>query len=298
MDPRYHKLAERLTNYSLAIKNNETVFIEAVDIPETFVLALIRAVRSRGAHPLVSIRNQRIQRELFHGATEKQFSIINSIELHRFKKVDAYITIRGTDNVFEYSDVPANKIDLATKLMKPAFNWRVKKTCWVVLRWPTSSMAQQCFKSTEAFEDFFFDVCTFDYAKMLPGMRALKKLMDSTENVHIKSPGTDLYFSIKDIPSVVCAATYNVPDGEVFTAPVKDSVEGYITYNAPSVYQGCSFENVRLEFKKGKIIKATANETKRINQIFDIDKGARYVGEFALGLNPPYPRAYARYSFR
>ncbi len=130
--------------------------------------------------------------------------------------------MRGGYNITELSDVPAEKMKLVAKKMKPVLDWRVKKTRWCVLRWPTPSMAQLAGMSTEQFEDFFFDVCTLDYGKMVPGMKALKELMDKTDNVEIKGPGTDLRFSIKNIPAVICGGSHNIPDGEVFTAPRKN----------------------------------------------------------------------------
>ena len=154
-------------------------------------------------------------------------------------------------------------------------------------------MAQQARTSTEAFEDFYFRVCTLDYSRMIPGMKALKKLMDSTRNVRITGPGTELEFSIENIPAITCGGRHNIPDGEVFTAPVRDSVQGHITYNTPTVYQGSSFDNVQLTFERGKIIKATASNTKRLNQILDSDEGARYIGEFAIGFNPSHQGANA-----
>jgi len=175
---------------------------------------------------------------------------------------------------------------LIGKKMRPVQDQRVKRTKWVVLRWPTPSMAQLAGMSTEAFEDFYFDVCTLNYRKMQPGMKALKRLMERTNRVEIKAPGTDLTFSIKGIPAVICGGDRNIPDGEVFTAPVKDSVEGQVTFNAPSIYQGTAFDGVRLKFKGGKIIDASSNETKKLNKILDSDEGARYVGEFSLGFNP------------
>ncbi|PYJ43112.1 MAG: aminopeptidase, partial [Verrucomicrobia bacterium] len=161
-----------------------------------------------------------------------------------------------------------------------------KKTKWVVLRWPTPSMAQLAGMSTEAFEDFFFDVCTLDYRKLQPGMRALKHFMERTDRVQIKGPDTDLRFSIKGIPAVICGGDRNIPDGEVFSCPVKDSVDGHVTFNAPSIYQGTAFDGIRLEFEGGKIVAATSNETKKLNKILDSDPGARYIGEFSLGFNP------------
>jgi aminopeptidase len=156
----------------------------------------------------------------------------------------------------------------------------------VVLRWPTPAMAQLASMSTEAFEDFYFDVCTLDYRKLLPGMRVLKRLMEKTDRVEITGPGTELRFSIKRIPAVMCGGDRNIPDGEVFTAPVKDSVQGHVTFNVPTVYQGTGFDNVRLEFRDGKVVNATSNEPQKLNGILDSDAGARYIGEFSLGFNP------------
>jgi aminopeptidase len=173
--------------------------------------------------------------------------------------------------------------------MKPVLDHRVNETKWVVLRWPTASMAQQAGMSTEKFEDFFFKVCTLDYSRMIPGMRALKALMEKTDRVHIEGPGTDLRFSIKGIGARECGGQRNIPDGEVFSCPVRDSVEGHIQYNAPTVYLGTSFDQIRLEFKQGRIVHATAatpTMTKRLNAILDSDPGARTIGEFALGFNP------------
>jgi len=286
MDPRYDKLARILTGHSTALKKGETVLIDAHDVPDAIVVSLVRAVREQKARPFVQIHHGRILRELYQDASAEQFELASKIELQRMKKMDAYIALRGADNIFECSDVPAKKMSLAINAMKPVLDWRVNKTKWVVLRWPTPAMAQQAMRSTENFEDFFFRVCTLDYSRMTPGMNALQKLMGKTDKVHIKGPDVDLRFSIKGIGAVSCGGLRNIPDGEVFSCPVKNSVEGEISYNAPTVYQGTSFDNVRLVFNKGKIVEATANHSEQLNRILDTDSGARYVGEFAIGFNP------------
>jgi len=286
IDSRYHDLAAGLTRFSTALKKGERVLIDAFDIPEAMVIALVRAVRARGAHPYVQIHRARVTRELTLGADEAQYAPLAEVELARMQKMDAYIALRGSENIFEASDVPAAKVQLVSRLMKPVLDYRVGKTKWVVLRWPTSAMAQQAGMSTEAFEDFYFKVCTLDYARMEPGMKALHDLMAKTDRVHIKGPGTDLKFSIKGIGAKTCGGLRNIPDGEVFSCPVRDSVEGVIQYNAPTVYLGSSFDNIRLVFKQGRIVEATANNTKRLNEILDSDAGARYIGEFAIGFNP------------
>jgi len=285
-DDRFDKLAKLLVEYSVRLKRNEAVLIEAFDIPDEMTIALIRAVRKAGGVPFAQTYQTRVNRALALEASDRQLNVMASHELARMKKMNAYIAVRGSNNITELSDVPPEKMKLIGRKMRPVQDQRVKKTKWVVLRWPTPSMAQLAGMSTEAFEDFYFDVCTLDYRKLQPGMKALRRLMERTDRVQIKGPGTDLRFSIKGIPAVICGGDRNIPDGEVFSCPVKDSVEGYVTFNAPSIYQGIAFDGIRLEFKSGKIVAATSNETQKLNKILDSDPGARYVGEFSLGFNP------------
>jgi aminopeptidase len=286
IDPRLTQLAEGLTGFSTSLKKGERVLIDAYDVPDAMVIALVRAARERGAMPFVQLHRARVTRELTLGAEEAQYAALSEVELLRMQKMDAYIALRGSDNIFEAADVPSSRVQLVSKIMKPVIDHRVNKTKWVVLRWPTSSMAQQAGMSTEAFEDFYFKVCTLDYARMKPGMKALADLMKATDQVQLLGPGTDLTFSIKGIGAKECGGEFNIPDGEVFSCPVKESVEGVLQYNAPTVYLGSSFDNIRLVFKKGKIVEATSSNTKKLNQILDSDPGARYIGEFAIGFNP------------
>jgi aminopeptidase len=285
-DPRFDKLAEVLIGYSTALKRNENVLIDSFDVPDEMTVALVRAARKRRAIAFVQLHHAPVSRELAREASEVQLNFQARHELARMKRMHAYVALRGSHNITEMSDVPAERMKLVARKMRPVIDQRVKKTKWVVLRWPTPAMAQLAGMSTEAFEDFFFEVCTLDYRKLQPGMRVLKKLMEKTDRVAINGPGTDLRFSIKKIPAVICGGDRNIPDGEVFTAPVRDSVNGFITFNAPSIYQGTSYDNIRLEFEKGKVVKATSNETKKLNDILDSDAGARYVGEFSIAFNP------------
>ena len=285
-DPRFDKLARLLVEYSIKLKAKENVLIETFDVPDEMAIALINAVRAGGGTPFSQVQRSRISRALALGATERQLTFAANHELTRMKKMHAYIAIRGSDNITELSDVPVGQLKLLAKKMRPVQDQRVKKTKWVVLRWPSPSMAQLAGMSTEAFEDFYFEVCTLDYRKLASGMRALKTLMEKTDLVEIRGPETDLRFSIKGIPAIICGGDRNIPDGEVFTAPVRDSAEGYVTFNAPTIYQGMAFDDIRLEFRKGKIVDATANEPGKLNRILDSDVGARYIGEFSLGFNP------------
>ena len=285
-DARFDKLAKLLVEYSIRLKRNETVLIEAFDIPDEMTIALVRAVRKAGGVPFAQTYHARVNRALALEASDRQLNLIASHELARMKKMDAYIAVRGSNNVTELSDVPPQTMKLIARKMRSVQDQRVKKTKWVVLRWPTPSMAQLAGMSTEAFEDFYFEVCTLDYRQLLAGMKTLHRLMEKTDRVEIKGPGTDLRFSMKGIPAVICGGDRNIPDGEVFSCPVRDSVEGHVTFNAPSIYQGIAFDGIRLEFKNGKIVDAKSNETKKLNKILDSDPGARYIGEFSLGFNP------------
>ncbi|MEI6322543.1 MAG: aminopeptidase [bacterium] len=285
-DPRFDSLARILVSHSTKLKSGDRVLIDVSETPEDFVIALIRAVRAAKAEPFVTLQNNRVSRELMLGITGPQAETMAAIDLARLKKMQAYIAVRGSHNISETADVPQEKAALLSSELRPALDYRINKTRWVVLRWPTPSMAQQAQMSTEAFAEFFFRVCTLDYARMIPGMKALKALMDRTDKVHLKGPGTDLRFSIKGIGSVVCGGEHNIPDGEVFSCPVKNSVEGHISFNAPTLNRGIAFDQVSLEFSKGRIVKATANHTKELNEILDTDAGARFIGEFSLGFNP------------
>ncbi len=285
-DARFDKLASVLVDYSTDLKRDEKVLIECFDAPDEMTIALIRAARKAKAIPFVQIQRAQVTRELALEIDPRALDVTAAHELARMKKMDAYIAIRGSNNISELADVPIDKMKLVAKKFRPVQDHRVQKTKWVVLRWPTPSMAQLAGMSTEAFEDFFFKVCTLDYRKLQPGMKALKALMEKTDKVQIKGPGTDLNFSIKGIAAIICGGDRNIPDGEVFSCPVKDSVQGHVTFNAPSIYQSTAFDNIRLDFRDGKIVEATSNQTKKLNGVLDSDPGARYIGEFSLGCNP------------
>ncbi len=289
MDPRYEKLADVLIGYSTELKEGEKILIETFDIPEEMVAALVRRVDEAGGIPLIDTKHNVALRALYQAATEEQMKLIGDIEKYRMEQMDAYIGLRGSFNISELSDVPSERMKLyQSHWLKPVhLEVRVPKTKWVVLRWPSPSMAQQAGMSTEQFERFYFDVCTLDYSKMDRAFGPLKDLMERTDRVRIVGPlDTDIEFSIKDIPAVPCAGKLNIPDGEIFTAPVRDSVNGVLHYNTPTLYQGQTHEDVRLEFRDGKVVDATGSDTQKLNEILDSDEGARYIGEFALGVNP------------
>jgi aminopeptidase len=292
-DPRYQRLAELLVGHSMRVSRGEKVLIEAFDIPAEFTTTLIDAVAAAGGEPMVSTYQQTVLRSVINNASAEQMTAIGQVELGRMKAVQCYAGIRGSHNIAEMSDVPREKMDLYERLWwKPVHSdWRVPKTKWVVLRWPHPSMAQSAGMSTEAFEDFYFRVCAgVDYGAMKTAMGPLLDLMRKTGRVAISGPGTDLKFSIKGIDAVGCWGDRNIPDGEAFTCPVKESINGMIQFNAETLYRGTVFADIRLVFKNGKVVEAQAGgdvgQSKKLNEILDSDAGARYVGEWSLAFNP------------
>ncbi len=287
MNTRYKKLSDNLTKFSINLQPGETVLLDMCNVPEDMVIQLITSVYECGATPVLKIRTNKISRTINLLGNEQVFNKQAELALAEMKQIQAYIAIRGGNNIFEQSDISQDQQKLISSCMKEVLDWRVQKTKWVILRWPSDGFAQQAKMSSESFEKFYFDVCTMDYSRMQPGMEALKRAMKATDEVHIVGPNTDLTFSIKNIPAIECGGTHNIPDGEVYTAPVKNSVNGILTYNTPTVYNGIAFENISFKFKDGKIIEASAgNKTKELNSILDTDPGARYIGEFSFGFNP------------
>jgi aminopeptidase len=286
-DPRLDRLADILLDHSCRLKSGEKVLIEAFDLPDpTLVCRLIEGAARRGGVPLVSWKSNTVLRSLYQTATEESMKLAGQFERAQMEHMQAYIGIRGAANSSQFADVPQTQMDLyQLHWWKQVADYRVSHTKWVVLRYPTDSFAQAANMSTAAFEDFYFDVCTADYAAMAEAQKPLVERMQAADRVRITAAGTDLEFSIKGIPVIPCAGDRNIPDGEVFTAPVRDSINGTIHFNTRSRYQGTLFDNVEFEFKNGKIVRASANETDKINAVLDSDEGGRYIGEWAIGVN-------------
>ena len=290
-DPRWEALADILIRHSTRLQAGEAVLIECHDLDDTTLpRLLVRKAALAGAFPLVEFKDARILRELVRNASEPQMKAIGAYELARMQGMQAYIALRGSRNINEMSDVPGDRMNIYNAhVLKPVhFECRIKTTKWCVLRMPNPSMAQQAGMSTEAFEDFYFDACNLDYPRLARALRPLTARMEAAREVHITAPETDLRFSIAGIPVVPCAGEMNIPDGEVFTAPVRDSIRGSVRFNTPTVYQGTSFDGIRLEFEQGKIVRAdcAGGDVKKLRRILESDEGASYVGEWSIGCNP------------
>lgn len=291
-DPRVNTLASNLINYSCSLQPGERVLIEAIGLEAPLVTALIEQAYAAQGVPFATIKDKAVDRAVLIGASEGQMQRMARYEAARMSEMDAYVGVRSGENTAELADIPQDRMELYQKYFWEEVHGkiRVPNTKWVVLRYPSPSMAQLANTSTEGFEDFYFMVCNLDYARMSRAMGPLVELMNSTDRVRIVGPGTDLSFSIRGLPAIKCDGHMNIPDGEVYTAPVRDSVNGCITYNTPALHQGFTYERIRLEFRNGQIVGATANDTARLNRVLDIDEGARYAGEFSLGVNPHITR--------
>ena len=288
-DPRVTRLAELLATHSCELSPSDKLLIHAFDIPDEVVAEIIRIAQDKGAQVVLRLESNVARRQLMLGMSEENAATIAKIEKAEMEEMTAYMALRGSHNYAEASDVPGEIQSMWQRVysIPVVFETRVPNTKWVALRWPTAGMAQQANMSTAAFEKFYFDVCTLDYAKMEEACKPLKELMDRTDHVRIIGPGTELEFSIKDIGSVPCTGHRNIPDGECFSCPVRDSVNGVIQFNTVSLYQGTEFKDIRYVCKDGKIIEATAGEnTAKLNEILDTDEGGRYFGEWSLGFSP------------
>ncbi|HCC04155.1 MAG TPA: aminopeptidase [Clostridiales bacterium] len=289
MDNRVQQLASNLLNHSVKLKAGEKILIEmfgtdCVDLANE----LISQSKEIGAIPLFNIIDYKVLKELLLNCTEQQIKTYAKYDLVKMQDVDAYIGIRS-QSIKDLNGISNESMEIYNKLYQTPvhFNERVKNTKWCILRYPNDQMAKMAKMSLEDFTEFYYDVCTMNYDKMEKAMETLKTLLDKTDKVHIIGPGTDLEFSVKGIPAEKYYGTFNIPDGEVASCPTKYSANGYITYNTETTYNGITFKNIYFELKDGKIIKAEAGKkTKELNEILDTDEGARYIGEFALGLNP------------
>ncbi|MGD7023477.1 aminopeptidase [Rossellomorea vietnamensis] len=286
MDSRLHTLAQTVVRYSLNVQEGQKVLIEALDIHDyNYIAPFMDEVFKAGGQVFVEQTDYQINRKMMLSGTQEQFEADAKHKLAQMKEMDAVILILGENNISEFADIPSEKRNVYRQAYKPVSDEQLKKK-WVLFNIPTKAYAQLAEMSTEAYTDFLFETCTMDYSKMSKAMDALVELMNNTENVRILAPGTDLTFSIKDIPAIKCDGKINLPDGEVFTAPVKDSVNGSITFNTKSIYAGQTFSNIQLTFENGKITDCKSDNNQKLTELLDSDEGARFIGEFALGVNP------------
>ncbi len=286
LNNKIEKLASNILYHSCEIKKDDRVFIEIIGLSGTELLKeLIKQIYRIGAIPFYELNDISVLREFMIGCEKNQLKVFFENKVELVKKMDAYIIVGAQENKAEFSDIPYEKMGLYFSEMNKVVEERLKLR-YVVLKTPNYGMAQKMNRSLQGLEDFFYKVCNMDYTKLEKNLDNLKTLMQKTDKVRIVSEGTDLSFSIKGMSVVTCAGKKNLPDGEIFTAPIKESVNGHIKYNSTSTYKGITFTDVSFEFKDGKIIKSSSNNPSKLEDILNSDDGARYIGEFAIGVNP------------
>jgi aminopeptidase len=254
--------------------------------------AVHRRCLERGARYVeIQLTFPEIARDLYRFGSKAQLSHFPAHRLAFLKQVDVSIGIAAEQNSMVLAGVNQQKYLAYQRVLRPLLEWRVNRTRWVICRYPTHGMAQQAGLSLEELEDHLYGACNLDWAAISRRQEPLRRLMARTDRVQIEAPDTDLRFSIRGIPAAQADGRRNLPDGEVFTAPVKTSVEGRIAFNCPTIHGGQAFDDVRLDFEGGKVVAGGAADGEaRLGRILDIDRGARYLGEFAFGLNPRITR--------
>lgn len=290
MDNRITKLASMIVNYSLKIKEDEKVLItyqssEAIDL----VKELIEQLHQVGAIVFVNSVDPVITNLLKEKTTAKRIELIRKYQEFEVENFSAFIHITYNLNDYEGKNVSSRIMKEIGEKTYDLHNKRVNERKWVLLNYPSYVDSYKAKMTTGEFYDYVMDVMTLDYSKMSFDIKPLEELMKKTNKVRITGEGTDISFSIKKMPVIPCVGSANIPDGEIYTCPVKSSVNGVITYNTESFYMGDVFKNIKLEFEDGKIINATCENKEnceKLNDILDTDAGARYIGEFSLGLNP------------
>ena len=288
MNEKFEILASTIVDYSIKVKTAENVLLTVEkNVDNELIKQIIDKILSKNASVVVKIIDNEINAFLNSKLTDSQILLNRKKLEHEVNTYDSFITISYSTNDYENKNLNTKLLNKYHDMTKNLEDIRINKKRWVLLNYPSVLDAYKSKMTTCEFYNFALDVMCFDYRKLYDLMLPLKQLMEDTNMVRIVAPNNDISFSIKAMPAIICAGEFNIPDGEVFSAPVKNSVNGKITYNTTSLYRDNVYSNVCLEFKDGKIIKATcAEDNDKLNEIFDTDSGSRYIGEFAIGINP------------
>ncbi len=286
MDQRIKKLAGILVNYSIKVKKGSRIGLTGGIKASPLLLACYELILKKGAFPVTQVGIPGTSYLYYKNATKEQLTTFPKIAWYEAKNLDGHISIGGPTNTKELTNVDPEKVGLRRKIVKKVSDFIHDQDNWVICEYPTPALAQDAEMSVQEFEDFFFKAVLRDWKKEKKKQQKLKRLLNKTKQVRIVAPGTDLNFSILGKKAKECCGERNMPDGEVFTEPVKNSVNGKIAYSFPAIYGGREVDGIKLEFKKGKVVKAEASKNgKFLKQIITTDPGAKYVGEFGIGLN-------------
>lgn len=285
-DSRVEKLADILVNYSAKVKKGDTVLVRGDELGKPLILEVYRKVIEAGGNPLTSVSFDEMNKIFYDSASKEQLSHTSKIKLYEAKNCDAVIIVHAPANSKSLTTVNPAKMTMRSKANKPISEIIVNKKRWVLTNYPTQALAQDAEMSIEEYEDFLFNATNLDWVKVDREQERIKKVIDKGRTVRILGKDTDLTFSIKGRKGIKCSGSSNMPDGEIFYAPVEDSANGHIYYEFPAIHGGKEVTGIRLGFEKGKVVKATAEKNEEyLFAMLDTDKGARYLGEFGIGTN-------------
>ena len=288
MDERLINLSNTIVNYSVKVKENDRVLIQYESNKcNPLIKCLIKDIYKNKGIPFVKLIDNELSSLIMENADSKTIDEMVKMKTYEVDNFDCFIRICYTENEYEHKNITQDiRKELGTKSQK-IDDIRINQRRWVLLNYPSLIDAYKAKMKYDDFYNYAIDVMNVDYKSLNEKIKPLKDLIEKTDKVRIVSPDTDITFSIKGMPAIPCCGTANIPDGELYTAPIKASVNGYITYNTPSPYHGNIFNNIRLEFKDGQIINCSSSEhEEELKDIFNTDEGARYIGEFSLGFNP------------
>lgn len=297
IDSRIKKMAEIVTGYSANIQPNDYVIIEANTLAEPLVKELYREVLQRGAHCSIHLSFPEANYMFYDYASEEQLQFVSPVKEIEYKRANALLQILSPHNTRSLTRIDPKKRQIRSKAHAPVRNELLKrigrdlKLC--IMAYPTHAMAQEAEMSMTQYEDFFFSACNLNdedpmqtWLTLDKEQRRLTELLNKKSDFHFISKGTDLKFSSQGRSWINCSGKVNFPDGEIFTGPIEDSVNGHVTFTHPAVFQGFEVEDVYLEFENGKVVKATASKNQHcLENILDTDEGAKYVGEIAIATN-------------
>ncbi|MCK6562202.1 aminopeptidase [candidate division KSB1 bacterium] len=297
-DSRLEKLAELLVNYSVSVRPGDRVVIQGGTPAEPLLLAVYAEVVKAGGHPLLLPELPEANELFYRHASEAQLQHVSAVEKLIRETFEVMIQIDAAPNTRALNQIDPERMARRAQARAGLSHTLMQRTARGELRWvytlfPTHGYAQDADMSLREFEDFYYQACMPDphdpvgyWRRVAAEQDKIVAWLQGKQTVHVKAPETDLRLSIAGRPFINCAGTFNVPDGEVFTAPVEDSVAGHVCFSYPAIYRDKEVAGVRLWFEAGRVVRATAEKNEDLlRATLDTDAGARRVGEFAIATN-------------
>jgi len=286
-DPRTTRLADILVNHSLRVKRGDRVMIAASsELAKPLVIEAYRKVLEAGGHPQTRIAFEELSGILFNEASKSQLTHFPETKLYEAENMDCFINIRAAANKRALSNVDPKRMAMRGKAMKPISEIIVNRKRWVLCNFPTNSLAQEADMSLAEYEAFLYGATNINWDGVQKRGKSLKRLLDRGRRITIVGKETEITIGIEGRKGVPCFGERNMPDGEVYVSPLEESAEGHIYFETPAIYQGSEVAGIRLTFKGGKVVEASAekNESFLIDML-NTDRGARYLGEVGIGIN-------------